>query len=55
MAELNGLGHIAEMVEGAQSQYDVVIDDRLAFSKQKAGRWPELTEILAALPSATDT
>jgi hypothetical protein len=50
VAEINGTGHSAEMVEGEKSQFDVVIDDRLAFSKQQAGRWPELAEILAALP-----
>jgi hypothetical protein len=38
------------MVEGAKSQYDVLVDDGLVFSKQAAGRWPELAEILAALP-----
>jgi hypothetical protein len=39
------------MLEGEKSQYDVFVDDRLAFSKQETGRWPELAEILAALPS----
>ena len=38
------------MVEGEKSQFDVYVDDRLAFSKKQAGRWPELAEILAALP-----
>jgi hypothetical protein len=38
------------MVEGEKSQYDVLVDGRLVFSKQHAGRWPELAEILAALP-----
>ena len=50
MAELNGIGHDAEMAEGAKSQYDVIVDGKLVFSKQSAGRWPELGEILAALP-----
>jgi hypothetical protein len=40
------------MVEGEQSQYDVLVDERLVFSKQETGRWPELAEILAALPPA---
>ena len=53
MAELNGLGHIAEMEAGVKSQYDVVADGDVIFSKQREGRWPELSEILAALPSAT--
>ena len=51
MAELNGIGHIAEMEEGEKSQYDVLVDGELVFSKQRERRWPELGEILAALPS----
>ena len=51
MAELNGVGHIAEMEEGQKSQYDVLADGELVFSKQREQRWPELAEILAALPS----
>jgi predicted Rdx family selenoprotein len=38
------------MQEGAKSQFDVLIDDELAFSKQREGRFPELAEILAVLP-----
>ena len=49
MAELNGLGHVAEMEPGEKSQYDVIADDALIFSKQREGRWPELAEIIAAL------
>ncbi len=49
MAELNGTAHTAEMREGAKSQFDVLIDDELTFSKQREGRFPELAEILAAL------
>ena len=52
MAELNGIGHIAEMAEGEKSQYDVVVDGKVVFSKQREHRWPELAEILAALPPA---
>lgn len=52
MAEINGTGHSAEMAEGEKSQFDVLVDDRLAFSKQQAGRWPEFAEVLAALPPA---
>jgi hypothetical protein len=51
VAELNGIGHIAEMSEGEKSQYDVLVDGNLVFSKQREHRWPELGEILAALPS----
>ena len=52
MAELNGIGHVAEMAEGEKSQYDVLVDGRVVFSKQREGRWPELGEILSALPAA---
>ena len=50
MAEINGTAHTAEMVSGEQSQFDIFVDERLVFSKQREGRWPELTEIMAALP-----
>ena len=49
MAEINGTGHTAEMVAGEKSQYDVLVDDELVFSKQREGRWPELAEILDKL------
>jgi predicted Rdx family selenoprotein len=38
------------MQEGEKSQFDVLIDEELVFSKQREGRFPELAEILAALP-----
>jgi hypothetical protein len=38
------------MVAGEKSQYDVLVDGDLVFSKQVEGRWPELDEILRALP-----
>ena len=50
MAEINGTGHSAEVVSGESSQFDVLVDDVLVFSKQQEGRWPALAEILAALP-----
>ena len=50
MAEINGTEHSAEMVSGEVKQFDVLVDDTLVFSKQREGRWPELAEILAALP-----
>jgi predicted Rdx family selenoprotein len=50
VAEVNGTEHSAEMVSGEKSQFDVFVDDNLIFSKQREGRWPELIEILAALP-----
>jgi predicted Rdx family selenoprotein len=50
VAEINGTAHSAEMQEGANSQFDVLVDGELAFSKRQAGRFPELAEVLAALP-----
>lgn len=50
MAELNGTEHIAEMAEGEKSQFDIVVDGELAFSKQRSGRFPELADVLALLP-----
>jgi len=48
-AELTDQGYDAEALEGAKSQYDVVADGRLVFSKQAEGRFPEQDEILSAL------
>ena len=42
-------GHDAVALEGAKSQYDVVRDGELLFSKQQEGRFPEDDEILAKL------
>jgi hypothetical protein len=50
VAEINGTEHTAEMLGGENGQFDVLVDDDLVFSKQREGRWPELIEILAALP-----
>ena len=46
---LKAMGHDAAAVEGATSQYDVVRDGELLFSKQREGRFPEDDEILAKL------
>ena len=49
-AAINATGrHEARAVEGERSQYDVVSDGNLLFSKQREGRFPEEDEILAAL------
>jgi predicted Rdx family selenoprotein len=50
VAELNGTRCTAEMVAGEKSQFDVVADGEIIFSKQRDGRFPELDEILAKLP-----
>jgi predicted Rdx family selenoprotein len=36
-------------VPGAKSQFDVLADDRLVFSKQQKGRFPDADELLAAV------
>jgi hypothetical protein len=49
VAELNGLGHNAEMVAGEKSQFDVIADGDTVWSKQHVGRFPELPDLLAVL------
>ena len=44
---LNAKGIPATIVEGAKSQYDVLSDGALVFSKQREGRFPEEDEVLA--------
>jgi predicted Rdx family selenoprotein len=41
--------HEAEAISGKKSQFDVVADGQLIFSKQKEGRFPEHDEIIRAL------
>ena len=43
---LNGNGVEASIVAGAKSQFDVLVDGELVFSKQAVGRFPEEDEIL---------
>lgn len=38
-------------MEGAKSQFDVLVDGRLVFSKQREYRFPEHEEILVELPA----
>ena len=47
--ELAAAGHAANAVPGEKSQFDVVADGRLVFSKQAEHRYPEAAEILAQL------
>jgi predicted Rdx family selenoprotein len=37
------------IVEGEKSQFDVLAEDALVFSKQREGRFPEEDEVLALL------
>ena len=46
---LNDNGFPASISEGANSQFDVLADGELLFSKQRERRFPEEDEILAAL------
>jgi predicted Rdx family selenoprotein len=48
-AELNDAGHEAIAEEGAKGQYDVLADGELVFSKHQQGRFPEHSEVIAAL------
>jgi len=41
--------HEAEVVSGEKSQFDVVADGSLIFSKQREGRFPDHSEIISAL------
>jgi hypothetical protein len=41
----------ASVREGAKSQYDVLADGELVFSKQTEGRWPEDGEVLELVRS----
>ena len=49
---LNDKGIDASVVEGANSQFDVIADGELVFSKQRAGRFPEENEVLELLVSS---
>ena len=49
MAELNGLGHVAEMVEGEKSQFDVIADGETIWSKEQVGSFPELPDLMTKL------
>jgi hypothetical protein len=50
---LQGAGHDAEPIEGEKSQYDVVADGELMFSKQQIGRFPEDGEVVELLATRT--
>ena len=48
-SELEHGGHEARAVEGERSQFDVVADGKVIFSKQQEHRFPEPDEVLAKL------
>jgi predicted Rdx family selenoprotein len=45
--------HEASIEEGAKSQYDVVVDGEVIFSKQEQGRFPEPGEVRALLEASS--
>jgi hypothetical protein len=47
--DLSAQGHDAAPIEGRRSQFDVVADGSVVFSKEREHRFPELDEILAAV------
>ena len=47
MLSANGIP--AAAVAGEHSQYDVIADGEVVFSKQREGRFPEEDEVLALL------
>lgn len=47
MLEANGFE--AEIVEGENSQFDVLREGELIYSKQREGRFPEDDEVVALL------
>ena len=49
---LNDHGIPASAVEGAKSQFDVLSDGELVFSKQREKRFPEENEVLDLLASS---
>ena len=52
MAELSSRDGVeATATPGRKSQFDVLVDGQLVFSKQREGRFPEHDEIIRALSS----
>ncbi len=49
---LTSKGFPASPVEGAKSQFDVIADGELVFSKQREGRFPEEDEVVELLASS---
>jgi hypothetical protein len=49
VAELTANGYDAVDIPGEKSQFDVIADGHLVFSKQQLGRHAEPGEVLAAL------
>lgn len=39
-----------QLTKGSGGVFDVTVDGRLIFSKQRGGRFPELDEVLSQIP-----
>ncbi len=46
---LSTRGHKASIAEGEKSQFDVLAEGKLVFSKQQKGRFPEEDEVIGLL------
>jgi hypothetical protein len=53
VAELKANGYDAVDIPGEKSQFDVLADGQVVFSKQQAGRHAEQGEVLTALQALT--
>jgi hypothetical protein len=49
VAELKANGYDAVDIPGERSQFDVIADGQIVFSKQQVGRHAEPGEVLAAI------
>ena len=45
----NAFGVKAKLVPGRNGIFDVIVDDKLIFSKSQTGRFPETGEVVAKL------
>jgi selT/selW/selH-like putative selenoprotein len=43
------LGEDVELVRGSTGAFNVIVDDRLIFSKHQSGRFPDSGEIIARI------
>jgi hypothetical protein len=54
VAELQAAGYDAEDTPGEKSQFDVLVDGQLVFSKQQVGRHAQPGEVLALVRRTSD-
>ena len=41
-----------KLIRGSGGQFEIVLDGRLIYSKKQMGRFPELDEVMSAIPAA---